>query len=166
MPGWLDRLFALTFSGARRPGADELAPGDEVRSGSDVWRVTAVLAYRSGGDEWPSLKLVRGGETIWLGLEGSRTVRYDPLPGVEVSADGHARWEGRLYSQTDAADAIVTRAAGDVEAAPGDRFRYQTLTSPDAADRWISVEHWTGGATEVSAARPWRIDRIARPGGR
>ncbi len=166
MSGWLDRLFARAFSVARRPSADDLAPGDEVRSGSDVWRVTAVLVCRAGAEEWPSLQLVRGGETMWVGLERDGAVRYDPLPGVEVDADGRARWEGRLYTQTEAGSGIVTRPTGAVEAAPGDRFHYQTLTSPGVDDRWISVERWEGSTTEVSAARPWRIDRIARPGGR
>ena len=161
---WLGRLLSGGFLSPRRPSPDQLAPGNEVRSGEDLWRVTAVLVYRTGADEWPALKLVRGPETIWAGLEASGGVRYDPLPSVDVSEDGRARWDGRVYALADAGEATVTRAVGDVDAAVGARVRYQTLTSDGDPDRWLSVERWDGGYTEVSAARAWRIDRIVRPG--
>jgi len=60
----------------------------------------------------------------------------------------------------------VTAVAGDTEAAIGDRAAYLTLTNDQDAEHWISVEQWDGGPTEVSVARPWRIDRVIAPPGR
>jgi hypothetical protein len=161
---WLARLLSSCRLAASRPSASELAPGDRVWSGADVWQVTAVLVYRAGDDEWPVLKLIRGPQTVWLGFERTGAVRYDPLPGVDAGHDGLVRWEGRIWGPADDGTATITRAVGDVEAAPGDRLRWQTLTSDSVRDHWLSIERWEGGPTEVSTARQWRVDRIVRGG--
>jgi len=122
--------------------------------------VRAVLVEGDGRHEWPTLRLERGAETTWITIDGDDVVRYDPLPGVRVEESGRAIWNGRTFTTSDRGSYAVVRVAGDVSAAIGDRATYQTLTSDDGQEPWISVEHWEGGGSEVSSARSWRIDRV------
>jgi hypothetical protein len=140
-------------------GAPPWRLGEQVWDGTDAWTVRAVLTERGGGRRWPTLRLERGSEIAWVTVDGDQVVRYDPLADVRVGTDGRAIWNGRAYTCTDRGSYIVVGVAGEVSAAVGDRAEYQTLTSADDPERWISVEQWQGGSTEVSAARSWRIAR-------
>jgi hypothetical protein len=151
---WASLLRSL-FGGAAAPWR----LGDQVWYGTDAWTVRAVLAERGGGRQWPTLRLERGSETAWVTVDGDQVVRYDSLPDVRVAADGRVIWNGRAYTCTERGSYTVAGVAGEANAAVGDRAEYQTLTSADDPERWLSVERWEGGSTEVSAARPWRIDR-------
>lgn len=135
-------------------------PGDQVWYGTDAWTVRAVLTERGGGRQWPTLRIERGSETAWLTIDGDQAVRYDALRDVRLDADGRAVWNGRSYTCTDRGSYVVVGVAGEVNAAAGDRAEYLTLTNADDPQRWISVERWEGGSTEVSAASPWRVDRV------
>jgi hypothetical protein len=146
------------FGGA----ASTWTPGDQVWYGTDAWTVRAVLRERGSGREWATLRIERGAETAWITPDGDTVVRYDPLPGVRPDAQDRVAWNGRTYACTERGDYAVVGVVGEVNAGVGDRARYMTLTSADDPERWLSVESWEGGAVEVSAARPWRIDRVAR----
>jgi hypothetical protein len=158
--GWLRSWF----------GGREITPwqlGDELWCVGERWTVTAVLVERSGRREWPTLRLERGAEATWITIDADKVIRYEPLADVQVN-NGQASWNGRTYTRTDGGSYIVGSIAGKVKAAVGDRAEYETLTSADDAERWISVERWDGGAIEVSVARSWSIDRVVhapRPGG-
>ena len=153
---WASLLRSL-FGGA----APTWRPGDQVWYGTDAWTIRAVLIESGGRRQWPTLQIECGSETAWMSVEGDQVVRYDPLPDVRVDADGRASWNGHTYTCTDRGSYAVVSVAGEVNAAVGDSAEYTTLTSADDPERWISVERWEGGPTEVSAARPWRIDRVA-----
>lgn len=154
---WASLLRSLFGS-----GAPDWRPGDQVSSGGDAWTVRAVLIERGGGRQWPTLRIERGSEAAWITIDGDQVVRYDPLPDVRADAEGRAVWNGRTYTCSDRGSYMVVGVAGDVNAAPGDNAEYMTLTSADDSERWLSVERWEGGSAEVSAARPWRIDKVMR----
>lgn len=135
-------------------------PGDQLWCRGDAWTVTAVIVERSGRREWPTLRLTRGSDATWITIDDDEVARYDPLRDVRVTDEGRAIWNGRTYACTDQGGYTVVSVAGDVTAAVGDRAEYQTLTCADDSERWISVERWEGGATEMSAACVWQIDRV------
>lgn len=139
--------------------ASSLRPGDQVVCDGETWAVSAVINERGGGRQWPTIGLTRGAETTWITVDGEDVVRFERLPGLRVEDDA-LTWNGRTYTATARGTYAVTGVAGATEAAVGDRASYVTLTNPDDPDQWISVERWEGGATEVSVARPWVIDRV------
>lgn len=130
--------------------------GDQLPIGDATWTVAALLVERGGGREWVSVRLAQGRESVWATIDGGDVVRYDPLPGVTVGDGDRVLWDGRTYACSERGRYTVVSVAGDVDAAPGDRAEYLTLTSAADAERWISVERWENGSTEVSLARPWR----------
>lgn len=156
--GWLDR-----FPGRKRTdGPDALMrvqPGDQIQAGSDTWSVTAVLFYKDAGSEWPVVKIERGVDSAWLALEDGQIVRYDHLD-LPVGPEGRASWNGRTYARAEVGTATVSRVMGRVDAAPGDGLSYQVLRCPDDDRAWLSVETWNSGFVEVSAGRPWPVDKI------
>ena len=147
--------------GGARP--TPFSPGDQVVRDGETWTVSAVITERGGGREWPTIQLTRGALSIWITVDGDDVVRFEPLPDVRLGADDRLAWNGRTYTVTARGTYAVTGVAGATEAAVGDRASYLTLTNPES-EEWISVERWEGGATEVSVARPWRIDRVVQPG--
>ena len=158
---WASDLWSR-LSG-RRPAP--FSPGDQLVCGGETWTVSAVITERGGGREWPTVGLTRGSQTAWITVDGDDVVRYEPLPDARLGADERLTWNGRTYAASDRGSYTVTGVAGATEAAVGDRATYVTLTNEQDAERWISVEQWEGGPTEVSVARPWTIDRvIVQPG--
>jgi hypothetical protein len=158
---WASDLWSR-LSGRR---STPFVPGDQLVCGGEMWAVSAVITERGAGREWPTVGLTRGAQTIWITVDGEDVTRYEPLPGVSVGADDRVTWNGRTYGVTDRGSYTVTSVAGDTEAAVGDRATYMTLTNEQDTNTWISVEQWDGGPTEVSVARPWKIDRvIVQPG--
>jgi uncharacterized protein DUF4178 len=160
---FLKRLFG--GSSDERPDLDGLTLGDELVSAGEAWRVRAIIHYRMEDNEWPSVQLEREGRTIWIAYEEDALVRYDPAPDLHLGADGAVAWQGRLYRMEDAGTATVARVTGPVEVSPGDRVSYHTLTSPDDADGWLSVETWESGWVEISIGRTFTASHRP-PGGR
>jgi len=160
--GWLNK-----FSGRNAAGIisafSRLQPGDEVRSGDETWKVTAVLVYRSGDERWPAAKLARGQAVTWAVLEGDHVVRYDPVT-AQVDAEGRARWNGRVYTREAVGTAVIDRAVGDVDVHAGDTLSYQVLCCPDDPGAWISVEYWVSSYVEVSVGRNWSVDEVVTAG--
>ena len=133
-------------------------PGDHIITDGTRWTVAAVIAQRGGGRQWSALSLVAGAQKMWITVDGDEVTRYEALPGARVT-DEQIDWGGQTFAVTARGTYGITEVAGDTEATVGDRASYLTLTNDDA-EEWISVEHWEGGATEVSVARPWRIDQV------
>jgi len=129
----------------------------------EEWTVRAVIHYRMEDNEWPSVQLERGDRSVWIAYEDDALVRYDPGPDLHLAKDGTVAWQGRVYTVEDAGTATVARVTGPVDVGPGDRVRYHTLTSPDDAERWLSVESWDSGYVEISVGRPWAVDAVTRP---
>ena len=157
---WASDLWSR-LSG-RRPTT--FRPGDQLVCGGEMWTVSAVITEQGSGREWPTVGLTRGAQTIWITVDGDDVVRYEPLPDARLGADEQLTWNGRTYAVSDRGSYTVTAVAGATEASVGDRATYLTLTNAQDAEHWISVERWEGGPTEVSAARPWRIDQTVQPG--
>jgi len=159
---WLSDLWSRL--GGRR--SSPILPGDQLVCGGEMWPVTAVILQRGSGREWSAIGLTRGSQTIWITVDGEDVTRYEPLPGVQVGVDERVTWNGRTYTVTDRGSYEVVGVDGNTQANIGDRANYMTLTNDDDAERWISVEQWEGGATEVSVARAWQIDRVIEQPGR
>ena len=140
------------------------SPGDQLVCSGETWTVSAVITEQAGGREWPTVGLTRDAQTIWITVDGDDVVRYEPLPDARLGADESLTWNGRTYTAGERGSYTVTSVSGATEATVGDRATYLTLTNAQDAGHWISVEQWEGGATEVSVARPWRIDQIMPPG--
>jgi hypothetical protein len=134
-----------------------------MSAAGEEWTVRAIIHYRMEDNEWPSVQLACGDQSIWVVYEEDALVRYDPGPDLHLARDGTIAWQGRLYTVEDAGTATVSRVTGSVDVAPGDRVRYHTLTSPADVGRWLSVESWDSGYVEISIGRPWAIDLVARP---
>jgi hypothetical protein len=137
-------------------------PGDQIVTDGVTWHVSATIVERGGGRQWWVLALDRGTEIMWVSVDGDDVTRYEALPNRRV-VDDALDWGGRTFTASARGTYAVTEVAGDTEAVVGDRASYLTLTNDDA-EEWISVEHWEGGATEISVARPWRIDQVVQPG--
>jgi hypothetical protein len=156
--GWLDR-----FPGRKRTGGPAalmgVQPRDQVQAGGETWNVTAVLFYKDAGSEWPVVKIERGVDSAWLALEDGQIVRYDHLD-LPVGPDGRASWNGHTYARAEVGTATVSRVMGSVDVAPGDGLSYQVLRCPGDERAWLSVETWNSGFVEVSAGRPWPVDKI------
>ena len=159
---WASDLWSR-LSG-RRPAP--FSPGDQLVCGGETWTVSAVITERGGDREWPTVGLTRGSQTLWITIEGDDVTRFEPLPDVRIGADERVAWNGRTYTVTDRGSYQVIAVAGDTEATVGDRATYLTLTSEQDDERWISVERWEGGPTEVSLALPWQIDQVIPQPGR
>lgn len=151
---WLTRLFG----GGGAPDAGWNI-GDEVRAEGESWKVTATVGYTGGASGWRTYKLARGSRTIWVTVAGDDVTRYDSLPDVQVQ-DGRATWNGRTFERSEHGTLTITDATGHVDGAAGDRAEYETLVCAADDSRWISVERWIGGRTEVSAGRAWRVERV------
>jgi hypothetical protein len=162
---WLSRL---TGRGSQ-DDPDALArvvPGDEIEAAGTTWKATAVLVYRDTASQWPVVKIERGVESAWLSLEEGKVIRYDRLD-LPVSADGQVQWNGRPYRRAEVGTASIASVAGNVDAAVGDHLSYQVLRSDSDLGNWLSVETWDIGFVEVSAGRPWPVDRfVSNAGGR
>jgi hypothetical protein len=154
---WLARLFSLGTRDVERP----YHLGDEIWAAGEAWNVTAVVSYASGTERWLTFKLTRGFSSAWITANGNEVTRYDPLPDVRVD-EGRAVWNGRTYERSERGTLTITDVSGDVEGARGDRAEYETLRCPQDDSRWISVERWIGGRSEVSAGRRWHIERVVR----
>ena len=105
------------------------------------------------------VKIERGVDSAWLALEEGEIVRYDHLD-LPVGPDGRATWQGRTYARAEVGTATVSRVLGSVDAVPGDGLSYQVLRSQGDDRAWLSVETWNSGFVEVSAGRPWPVDKI------
>ena len=156
--GWLSRL---TGRGSQ-DDPDALArivPGDEIEAAGTTWKATAVLVYKDISSQWPVVKIERGVESAWLSLEEGQVIRYDRLD-LPVSADGRAQWNGRPYRRAEVGTASIASVAGNADVAVGDHLSYQVLRSESDSGNWLSVETWDSGFVEVSAGRPWAVDRF------
>jgi hypothetical protein len=160
--GWLNKFTGRNAAGAVADFS-RLKPGDEVRSGDETWRVSAVLFYRSGEDEWPAAKLERGQVVTWAVLEGDHVVRYDPV-AAQIDAQGRARWNGHVYARDEVGTAVIDRVVGEVDVQAGDTLSYQVLRSADDPGGWMSVECWASGFVEISMGRLWSVDGIVAAG--